>query len=147
MRSPVMSLVAVASALVALAGCASAGPAAPTLGVAGPATSTCLRTGSVRDLTVARPVDCALPHDGQVYAVLDLPPTLTDPSVPAQVAAAKTALVCPGVRAWTGYRGTIPLGVFGTWRFPTRQQIAAGAHWAACVAILAPGPDRRTLAT
>ena len=150
MRSPTSALTVAAATLLALAACTSGGstPAADaTFGGAGPPASACLRMGSVRDLAVASPVGCDTAHQGQVYAVLDLPPSLTDPSVPQQVTAAKASLTCPDVRGWTGYRGTIPLGVFRTWRFPTRQQIAAGAHWVACVAILAPGPDHRTLAS
>ena len=149
MGSRTSALTAAVTTLLALAACTSGGPTpVPSpFGTAGPAASTCLRMGSVSDLTVASPVGCEVAHEGQVYAVLDLPSSVTDPSVPQQVTAAKASLTCPDVRAWTGYRGAIPLGVFRTWRFPTRRQIAAGAHWAACVAILAPGPDHRTLAS
>lgn len=149
MRARTSALTAAAAALLALTACTSGGAStAPTgFGTAGPAASTCLSMQSVRDLTVASPVGCEAAHQGQVYAVLDLPPSITDAAVPQQVTAAKASLVCPDVKVWTGYTGTIPLGVFRTWRFPTRQQIAAGAHWVACVAILAPGADHASLAS
>ena len=149
MSARTSALTAAAATLLALTACTSSGSttAATGFGTAGPAASTCVRMGSVSDLTVAAPVGCEVAHQGQVYAVLDLPPSITDPSVPQQVTAAKASLGCPDVRVWTGYAGRIPLGVFRTWRFPTRQQIAAGAHWVACVAILAPGADHRTLAS
>jgi len=141
------SLLTAAATLLVLSACTSggAGTASTGFSTAGPAASTCLSMGSVRDLTVAKAVGCEAAHQGQVYAVLDLPSSITDPSVPQQVTAAKASLTCPNVRVWTGYAGTIPLGVFRTWRFPTRQQISAGSHWVACVAILAPGADHRTL--
>ncbi len=148
MRARTSALTAGVAALLALAACTSGGAGAATgFGTAGPAASTCLLMRSVRDLTVASPVGCEAAHQGQVYAVLDLPPSITDPSVPQQVTAAKASLACPDVRVWTGYAGKIPLGVYRTWRFPTRQQISAGAHWVTCVAILAPGADHRTLAS
>ncbi len=146
MRTRTSRLIAAAATLLALTACTAGGSDVPAgFSSAGPAASTCLSMQSVRDLTIATPVGCEAAHQGQVYAVLDLPPSITDPSVPQQVTAAKASLTCPDVRVWTGYGGTIPLGIFRTWRFPTRQQISAGAHWVACVAILAPGADHRTL--
>jgi hypothetical protein len=100
---------------------------------------------AVNQLTLERAVSCTAPHQGQVYAILALPAGIRDASVPQQVTDAKASLVCPDVRAWAGYKGNVPLGLFRTWRFPTKTQIAAGARWAACVAILAPGPDHVTL--
>lgn len=149
MRAWPSVLTSAAATVLALTACTSGGSTTgPTaFSTAGPAPSTCLQMGSVRDLTVASPVGCEVAHEGQVYAVLDLPPSVTDPSVPQQVTAAKASLACPDLRRWTGYHGKIPMGVFPTLRFPTREQIAAGVHWVACVAILAPGPDHRTLAS
>ena len=74
-----------------------------------------------------------------------MPAAIRDASVHQQVTDAKASLTCPDVKVWAGYKGNVPLGLFRTWRFPTKSQIAAGASWAACVAILAPGPDHVTL--
>ena len=129
---------------LAVAGCSGGGSKKSGSGAA-PALGTCLVMPSVRHLTEAAPIDCARPHQGQVFAIIALPATVTDPSIASQITQAKPSLACPSVKAWAGYTGNIPLGLFRTWRFPTKQQIAAGARWAACVAILAPGPDRNTL--
>lgn len=146
MRKTVLAATALAT-IVALTGCAgSSQPANGGAGdLSGPAAGACLKMTAVKQLTQERVVDCAKAHEGQVYAVLALPAVIHDASVPAQVTDAKSSLACPDVKAWAGYKGNVPLGLFRTWRFPTKQQIAAGARWTACVAILAPGPDHATL--
>jgi len=141
--------------LVAATGCSgsnqskapspSAGQSPGASGLAAPAVASCLKMTSVSNLTQATSIDCAKPHQGQVFAIISLPAAITDPAVRKQVTDAKASLACPSVKAWSGYTGTIPLGLFRTWRFPAKQQIVAGAHWTACVAILAPGPDHDTL--
>jgi hypothetical protein len=136
-----------AATILALTGCSS--PSQPDNGsnadVSAPAAGACLKMAAVNQLTQERVVSCATAHEGQVYALLALPAGIHDASVPQQVTDAKASLVCPDVRAWAGYAGNVPLGLFRTWRFPTKLQIASGARWAACVAILAPGPDHLTL--
>lgn len=110
-----------------------------------PALDSCLHSRSVGKLPQATEVTCGTAHEAQVYALIGLPATITDPGVKAQVTKALPALTCPDVKAWAGYRGSVPLGLLHTWRFPTKQQIKSGADWAACLAIVAPGPDRSTL--
>lgn len=144
-RKPLAAGFALAAVLV-VTGC-STGSKKPSANVAAPALDTCLIMPSVSKLTSATPIDCAQPHHGQVFALIALPATITDPSVAQQITKAKAALGCPSVKAWAGYTGTVPLGLFRTWQLPTKQQIAAGARWTACVAILAPGPDHTTLKT
>jgi hypothetical protein len=146
-RWPRLLVAATLAAGVAVTGCggSSGTDGAGSADIAAPATGDCVRTALVNNLTQHPLVACNARHEGQVYAVIALPPTITDPSVHQQVTAARQGLTCPDVKAWAGYKGTVPLGLFRTWRFPTKQQIAAGAHWVACVAILAPGPDHKTL--
>jgi hypothetical protein len=131
--------------ILVMTGCAGSDHATSAADISGPAIGACLKMPTVTDLTGQQTVPCAAPHEGQVYAVIALPASITDPSVRQQVSAAKASLTCPDVRIWAGYRGPYPLGVFRTWRLPTKKEIAAGARWAACVAILAPGPDHVTL--
>lgn len=142
----------IVAAVLVLSGCSGSSGAASdgaasqqAVTTTGPAVGDCLKMAVVKDLTRLRRVDCARPHEGQVFALIGLPASIADPAVPRQVTAARPSLNCPDVRHWAGYTGTVPLGLFRTWRFPTKQQIAAGAHWAACVAILAPGPDHNSL--
>ncbi|HEX4430182.1 MAG TPA: septum formation family protein [Frankiaceae bacterium] len=130
---------------LAVAGCSGGGSKKATSDLAGPSLGTCLVMPSVRNLTEATAIDCASPHQGQVFALIALPATITDPAVEKQITQAKTSLACPSLKTWAGYTGAIPLGLFRTWRLPTKQQIGAGARWTACVAILAPGPDHATL--
>jgi hypothetical protein len=128
-------------AALLLSACSGAGPTA----AAAPAVNACLQLRSASDLTQEATVDCGSPHEGQVYAVVGLPAGLTDPADHNQVKQVTSSVTCPTLRSWVGYTGSVPLGVFGTWRFPTREQIAAGAHWTACVAVVAPGADHKTL--
>ncbi len=124
---------------------ASSGSAAAKAELGMPQTDACLHTTSARAVTEVTPVDCAGDHEAQVYALVGFPAGLTDPSVRAQVTKVLPTLSCPDVNAWVGYRGTVPLGLLHTFRFPTRTQIATGARWAACIAVVAPGPNRDTL--
>lgn len=135
--------------LLALTGCGGGGDSA-TAGTGGaqlgaPAVESCLHSTSVRRLAEATEVSCSGSHEAQVYALIGLPKGLRDPGVKAQVTRALPALRCPPVTAWAGYRGTVPVGLLQTWKFPTKAQIRSGARWAACVAIVAPGPDHDTL--
>jgi hypothetical protein len=100
---------------------------------------------SVSQLTQVAPVDCGLQHEGQVYSLIGLPAGMTDPSVPDQVGKARGKLGCPDLKPWLGYAGSIPLGILQTWRFPTKEQISAGARWTACVATRSPAADHQTL--
>jgi hypothetical protein len=132
--------------VLALTGCGGAGAGGnDKVDRSTPAVGACLKLAKVNELTQQRAVNCKSRHEGQVYAILALPAAITDPAVHKQVTSAKSALNCPDVKAWAGYTGHVPLGLFRTWRFPTKQQIAAGARWVSCVAILAPGPDHLTL--
>lgn len=143
-RLPAFTALALTVTLT-VAGCSGGGSKQTGSNLAAPPLGTCLVMPSVRNLTEVTPVDCASRHQGQVFALIALPAAITDPSIPKQVTQAKTSLACPSVKTWAGYTGTIPLGLFRTWRLPTKQQITAGARWTACVAILAPGPDHDTL--
>lgn len=146
-------LAAALAAALALTGCSSgsgggtshASSGASNADLGAPAIQTCLHAATVAGLQQASEVSCAAPHEAQVYALIGLPATVTDPGVKAQVTKALPELACPDVRTWTGYRGSVPVGLLHTWQFPTKAQIRSGARWAACLAILAPGPDHRTL--
>jgi hypothetical protein len=144
--STALAATAVAT-ILALTGCSGSSPSVNVAkaNLSAPPAGACLKMGAVDELTQERVVDCASAHEGQVYALLALPAGIHDASVHQQVTDAKASLVCPDVKAWAGYKGNVPLGLFRTWRFPTKLQIANGADWAACVAILAPGPDHHTL--
>jgi len=125
------------------AGSAASAAAKAQLGM--PQADACLHTTSARAVTQVTPVDCTGDHEAQVYALVGFPAGLTDPSVRAQVTKVLPTLSCPEVKAWVGYRGNVPLGLLHTFRFPTKAQIAAGARWAACIAVVAPGADHDTL--
>ncbi|KQZ88712.1 hypothetical protein ASD62_04705 [Phycicoccus sp. Root563] len=134
--------------VLGLTGCSSStgGGTTPTPTPApAPALNACLQMSSVSDLAQAAAVDCGTPHEGQVYAVVGLPPGLTDPADRTQLGRLDPNAVCPNLRPWVGYSGAVPLGVLRTWRFPTREQIAAGARWTACVAVVGLAPDHKTL--
>lgn len=144
------SLLAAALAVgLALTACSGSGDSAATKtakedrGV--PAVDTCLHAPSLGKLAQATEVSCTTAHEAQVYAIIGLPTAITDPAIKAQVTKALSELTCPDVKAWSGYAGNVPLGLLHTWRFPTKAQIRSGAAWAACLAIVAPGPDRTTL--
>lgn len=138
----VVSSLALLAAL-ALSACSGSHKDAPA--TAAPAINACLRMTSVTDLTDVSVVDCGTPHEGQVYAVVGLPSGITDPADPGQVKQLRSSTTCPEVRPWVGYTGSLPLGVFRTDRLPTRQQIAAGARWTACVALVGLKADHKTL--
>lgn len=135
--------------LVTLAACSAGGAPAPrgttpSNPSPAPAVGSCLHLTSARALSQFSVTDCATPHEGQVYALIGLPTGLTDPSAPAQLSRVRASLRCPDLKPWLGYAGAIPLGLLQTWRFPTKEQISAGARWTACVATRSPAADHET---